>query len=810
MSDKENFDFSNFLNESYKNNSNEKEIKKQTNDKKQNINTVNQETNKEQKFNNQKDKSVNQNKEQENKIDSFLNGYISGTISPSKPNANSKKEISKEEKILETNPKETSKNETDSTTNTQEYKNNQDIKDINSNAKKLITDKTDDKIIEEEKNININISEEKTKKEQSKEVNNIAPPDDNSFPYDPNKKFNKQQAPVFFPGKPLIEMLEEKYRLLAEEQQYKMENLDEFDILNETKNSKEMVDELNKILGNEETEKKKSKISKFQKPVSKEKLVKLGYPKMYFDPTDAEFDPKTNKYNYFYNVEKTLRKNNLLWIRKIIPMHKLEKMTYDNSFLDAYADKQHTLALRLNSMTAEEQYRYELRKKTKRILFGFIFALSITIYFLFSKVPNNNYQGAIKLFEQKKWELSMKEFKDIGNYKDSTTYYIYARAKLKEDEKKFDEAIKDFESIKNKSQNIGINIEDEINEAIYLKGVHLYTNNNYEEAVKTFRKIKKYKESKEYINKSQYAIAENHYDKGEYKEALDIFYSLGRFSDSENRAKEIAEELYESASKKYKNNEYKKASELFKLLSRYEYRNSRNMVDQIVYKIGLDNYLDGNYVDARESFMSIKKYKDSDAMIKETTYNLAKKKYGDSISDSLEEFLKIRDYKDVPLFLNKGVFTLFGEWKIVEMNGTKSDEAIFRFTDKGLIESEEDILYAAISTEDNEISYEWDGKEYSALGGKYKISTERINGQTIKVKFKEGNNSVIFTCLEQKDYLTMMNKNTDTTIEEQKEIDKLVKLMQNYINKKTDGETIKDNSHEEESDSDEIGSEKDN
>lgn len=805
MSNKESFDFSNFLNESYKNSSNKKEIEKQTDNKKQDI-----KTNKEQNLNNEKKKTIIKDEKQESKINNFLDGYISGTISPSKPNVNPKKEKLQDEKELEAKSEEKKLNNMiNDPDNTSKNKDNQNIENIDSDSKKLINN-TDNKIIKDEKNINI--SNKENKKEslaEAKEKNNIAPPDDNSFPYDPNKKFNKQQAPVFFPGKPLIEMLEEKYKLLAEEQQYKMENLDEFDILNETKNSQEMVNELNKILGNEETEKKKPKISKFQKPVSKEKLVKLGYPKMYFDPTDAELDPKTNKYNYFYNIEKTLRKNNLLWIKKIIPMHKLEKMTYDNSFLDAYADKQHTLALRLNSMTAEEQYRYELRKKTKKILFGFIFALSITIYFLFSKVPNNNYQGAIKLFEQKKWELSMKEFKDIGNYKDSATYYVYARAKLKEDEKKFDEAIKDFESIKNKSQDIGINIEDEINEAIYLKGVNLYTNNDYEEAIKTFRKIKKYKESKEYINKSQYAVAENHYDKGEYKEALDIFYSLGRFSDSENRAKEIAEELYESASKKYKHNEYKKASELFKLLSRYEYRNSRNMVDQIVYKIGLDNYLDGNYVDARESFMSIKKYKDSDAMIKETTYNLAKKKYGDSISDSLEEFLKIRDYKDVPLFLNKGVFTLFGEWKIVEMNGTKSDEAVFRFTDKGLIESEEDILYAAVSTEDNKIPYEWDGKEYSALGGEYKISTERINGQTIKVKFKEGNNSVIFTCLEQKDYLTMMNKNTDTTIEEQKEIDKLVKLMQNYINKKTDGETIKDNSQEE-SNSDKIGSEEDN
>lgn len=621
----------------------------------------------------------------------------------------------------------------------------------------------------------------------------------NDFPYDPSKKFNAQQDPVFFPGRPLIEVLEEKRAGMIEEMQYKLDHPEEF----EEKINEVLTDELDEdinaladALGTDgisidgKALKKSQKKTKFQRPISQEKLIKKGFPKLYFDPTDAEFDEKTQKYNYFYNIEKTLRKNNMLWLTKIIPMNILIKMTYDNSLFDAYADRQHNLAVKLNSMGAEDQYRFELRRRTMRILASFVILCGCVAYFLFSSLPNNNYGKAIKMFENKKWALSMQEFKNVGDFKDSTIYYNYANAKLKQGNKAYDEALGIFEKVKPYANNIGVDIEEDIKETKYLKGVDLYTQHKYADAIKVLREVEKHKEASEYINKAQYAIAEAHYDKSEYKDALDIFYALGKFSDAQERSSTIAEELYKTAENNYNNGKYKLASENFILLSRYNYKNSKNMVNQVVYKIGLDEYLEGNFDKARDEFAKIIRYKDSDAMYKEATYNIAKRKYGESIESSLEEFLKISDYKDVPVFLNRGVFTLFGEWKIVEMNGEKSDELTFKFTNGGRIESESEIMYAAISTEDDPIEYKWNGKEYEALDGAYRISTERINGRTINVTFKEGNNSVTFTCVEEKDYLTMINKNSDTSIEDQEKSDALTDLIQNYVNKKTDGETI--------------------
>lgn len=621
----------------------------------------------------------------------------------------------------------------------------------------------------------------------------------NEFPYDPSKKFNAQQDPVFFPERPLIEVLEEKRAGMIEEMQYKLDHPEEFEeTINEvlTDELDEDINALADALGTDgisidgKALKKSQKKTKFQRPVSQEKLIKKGFPKLYFDPTDAEFDEKTQKYNYFYNIEKTLRKNNMLWLTKIIPMNILIKMTYDNSLFDAYADRQHNLAVKLNSMGAEDQYRFELRRRTMRILASFVILCGCVAYFLFSSLPNNNYGKAIKMFENKKWALSMQEFKNVGDFKDSTIYYNYANAKLKQGNKAYDEALGIFEKVKPYANNIGVDIEEDIKETKYLKGVDLYTQHKYADAIKVLREVEKHKEASEYINKAQYAIAEAHYDKSEYKDALDIFYALGKFSDAQERSSTIAEELYKTAENNYNDGKYKLASENFILLSRYNYKNSKNMVNQVVYKIGLDEYLEGNFNKARDEFAKIIRYKDSDAMYKEATYNIAKRKYGESIESSLEEFLKISDYKDVPVFLNRGVFTLFGEWKIVEMNGEKSDELTFKFTNGGRIESESEIMYAAISTEDNPIEYKWNGKEYEALDGAYRISTERINGRTINVTFKEGNNSVTFTCVEEKDYLTMINKNSDTSLEDQEKSDKLTDLIQNYVNKKTDGETI--------------------
>lgn len=619
-----------------------------------------------------------------------------------------------------------------------------------------------------------------------------------SFPYDPSKKFNKQQDPVFFPGDSLLEYLEAKEKELQEEWAQKLEDVKDEDLSVAKSEDSEVIDNNDNLknpsdVNNDGSKNKKKKIGKPKKAISKEKLLEKGFPKIYYDPTDKELDEKTGKINYFYNVENTLRKNHLLWITKIIPLDKLESITYDNSLFDNYADKQHELAVKLNQMSGEEQYQYEIRKKTLRIIVGFVISLLLVAYIVFARVPGNNYDRAVSLFEQKKWALSMDEFKNVGDYKDSRVYYVYARAKMEQGEKKYDKAIKDFKKIKDDAADLELNVSEDITETKYLKGVDLYTQNKYEEAIRVLRPVEKHKESAEYINKAYYAIAENYYNKSKYTEALDIFYALGKFSNSKDRASSIAEEIYISAMNNYRLGKYDKASDGFNILKKYNYKNSADMVNQVTYKVGLDNYLDGSYDNARKYFSKIISYKDSDAMIKESTYRIGKQKYGESVESSLEEFLKIRDYKDVPDFLNKGVFTLYGEWKIVEMNGVKSDEAIFSFEKGGELKSDSEILYAAISTKDNPVHYEWDGKRYSALDGEYKIATERINGQTIKVTFYEGSNSVIFTCVETKDFLTMLDKNTDKSVQEDDKTRALIDLMQNYFNKKTDGETIPDN-----------------
>ena len=603
------------------------------------------------------------------------------------------------------------------------------------------------------------------------------------FPYDPNKRFNDQQDPVFFPGDSLMSVLEKRKKEYEENADINNELISESDlgILSDSDISEQSeIDE-----GIESDNGKKKKKSKIK--VSKEKLIKKGFPKIYFDPTDAEVNPKTGETEYFYNVEKTLRKNRLLFITKIIPLRILVKMTYDKSLFDAYADKQHAKAIKLNNMSAAEQYQYELRSKTIKIIVTFALVFLIALRIIFSAVPNNNYGKAIELFNSKKWALSMEEFKNVGDYKDSKIYYKYADAKKLQGEKKYDDAIAQLEDIKDFGNRIDKDIYEEINEMNYYKGINFYTERKFKEAIDTLSKIAKYKDSENYINKSKYAIAEELYDSSKYQKALKIFFDLGKFSDSEDRARSIANELYGSAMAEYNKKEYKKAAEKFELLSNYGYKNSKDMVNQTVYRHGLDYYGEGNYENARKLFTKIDKFKDSDALFKEATYNLGKAKYGDSVEDSLEEFLKIRDYRDVPKFLNNGVFTLYGEWKIVEMNGQASDEAIFSFNKGGLLKSDSSILYAALSTKENPIPYKWDGKKHVAMNGNYSIETKKVNSNTIKAVFTDGDNQAEFTCVQEKDFLTLTNKKTDNSIEKKKEMDELTQKVQDYIWLKTDG-----------------------
>lgn len=577
---------------------------------------------------------------------------------------------------------------------------------------------------------------------------------------------------------------------MAEEQ----EDVQEESSGRKKKNKKQKTKTKNKTVHN----KSKSKKEKKSKVSDEEMLAKKHFPKTYYDPTDAEIDPETGETDYFFNIEKTLRNSNMLWITKIIPLNTLDRLTYDKKIFDDYARRQHKKAEKLNASTAHEQYQYETRNKIFKALIGAGFAFICVLYVIFGIIPKNNYNNAIEFYNQEDWENAYTAFTELGNYKSSKFYSKYSEAMTKLLNKDYDGAKADFELLLDYQEYFTVSIQDAVYNCDYQKAINEYTNRNYEEAMKIFATISDYDDATTYYYKCGYEIADTYYENGEYDKALDAFFKVKAYEDSNERLSELADTIYSEAMNNYESGKYTEASEGFKFLSKYNYKESNSMISQCNYREGLNKYNDGNYEEARNLFSQVLTYKDSNAMYKECTYRIAKLKYSESIEDSLKEYSIIKEYRDVPTILKEGVFVIYGEWQITETNGTKSNPVDFKFNEGGLFQTTKNVPYVAISTEATPIQYKWDGSKYVTADGNYSITARAIDANTMVITCTEPSKSAEYTCVRKADYLTMLdnnNQNGDQPTQNPDNNDpstneQITQILQDYINKKTDGTVI--------------------
>lgn len=539
-------------------------------------------------------------------------------------------------------------------------------------------------------------------------------------------------------------------------------------------------------------------VNKKDKKLTPEKLQAKGFPRDYYDPTDMEIDPETGEADYFFNIEKTLRNKNMIWISKIIPMSTLDRLTYDKKPLDAYAKKQHETAQKLNNSTPEEQYQYENRKKIIKFLSVSVCVLAVIFFVLFSVLPSNNYDKALDFYAKEDWPNAFTAFTELGDYKNAKFYGKYSEGKIKLSEKKFDEAKADFTLLLDYQEYFERSIQDEIYNCDYQKAIKKYSESNFEEAMEIFATIPEYAEAKDYYYKAGYEIADNYYEAGEYDKSLDAFFRVKAYGDATERLSELADQIYTTASTDYNNKKYSDALNNYQYLAKYSYKDSKSMIDQCNYRFGLDKYNSGEYKEARDLFSKVLLYKDSNAMYKECTYKIAKVEYAKSIEGSLAEYSTISDYRDVPNILADSVFALYGEWTITEMNGSKTTPVDFKFNKGGLFQTSKQVLYTAISTDATPISYKWNGECYTTEDGRYTLSAEYVDEKTIKLTCSDPEKSVEFTCEKRADYLTMLDNIENPESEENVEEEAISKnqaitnILQEYINKKTDGTFIID------------------
>lgn len=213
------------------------------------------------------------------------------------------------------------------------------------------------------------------------------------------------------------------------------------------------------------------------------------------------------------------------------------------------------------------------RKKQNRTIISISIVAAITIVIcitIFKVIPENKYNKAVSLYNDKKYDDAVVIFSQIQNHNDAMAWIdkcdeektkdIYEKATDAFDKGNYEEAKGLFEQIKG-YQESDTYIENCINfpkwEAIYTEAIELYNNNQYEEAQAKFEQITDYKDSaildskciekiseleKEKQQEEDYQLAYELYEKNEYEEAYPLFVKLGDYRDSQEK-KTICYEL---------------------------------------------------------------------------------------------------------------------------------------------------------------------------------------------------------------------------------------------------------------------------
>lgn len=553
---------------------------------------------------------------------------------------------------------------------------------------------------------------------------------------------------------------------------------------------------------------KKKKTYKPKKPLN----VPDKYPKIYYDPTDEEIDAKTGKPYYYFNFTKTLRNGKLWFLEKILPTKAIDDVLYDKGFLDGVADRQHEKSVRLNNMSAAEQYSRDLRNMGILIAVLSVFIIATFGKITLSIVPDKKYEVALNTLNTKDYENAYYQFTELGNKNLSIYYAKYSEAKMYYSVEKYKEAKEAFTLLQPYGEDVfkplGINIDDEISECSYQIALSYYYANDYESAKNIFKDIYTYSDATEKYYECGYKIAkeiyENWQDIDDLKKSLKYFYKVRKYttSDVSSYMTIITDTLYGKAENFYMQKDYKNALDIYSYLALFNYVNTEDniiasdMVSQCTYRYGLDLYMNRQYESARKALSEIPEYKDSYVLAKECIYNIASILYENNPVGSIAEYQKIVGYKNSDDTLYSSRLLPYGKWKIIEMNKSSITPISFNFYDDGQFRTNKQILSVAISTEASPQYYSWNGTAFATESGEYLITCsfdKTTNRMTMTCQ--SPTQTVEYTCQREMSYEEMIlseNNSGNTETGEETLNQKFKTLIQEYVDKKLDNEVTID------------------
>ena len=340
-----------------------------------------------------------------------------------------------------------------------------------------------------------------------------------------------------------------------------------------------------------------------------------------------------------------------------------------------------------------EEEREKAVKKFKKIMrisaisFLSVAALVAAILILVKVIiPGSNYQKAINLRNSGKYEEAVKEFQNLGSYKDASeqilaTYYAEGEAKRAAQE--------------------------------------------WDGARDAFRHAGKYSDAFVQIQATYYAEGEARMQAGDWPGARKGFIQAGKYSDA---AEQIKAAYYGEGEEKMLAKDWTGALIAFKHAGTY--KGAAEKINAVYYAEGEDKRAAHDWEGARQAFRDAGRYSDAPAQINETTYQEASalEASGD-YEGAGNKFLQLGDYKDS----YERAFKVYYDLGIQKREAGEWEESVAAF---GKVEAYSDAAEQIKAThyaegEAKRAAQDWDGARIAfEKAGDYSDAAEQIKETT--------------------------------------------------------------------------------
>lgn len=154
---------------------------------------------------------------------------------------------------------------------------------------------------------------------------------------------------------------------------------------------------------------------------------------------------------------------------------------------------------------------------------------------------NIDYYYAKISLKKGKHKKAIEEFESLGSFKDSADLYCEAKYQYSNaliEEEKYEEAVNQLETLGDykDSANILINTKNKMK---YDEAVEKVSKGEYQSAIRMFKNLVEYSDSKEQLAKCYYLLGEEQLENKEWDNAISSFTSAGDYKDSKEKIMEV-------------------------------------------------------------------------------------------------------------------------------------------------------------------------------------------------------------------------------------------------------------------------------